>query len=119
VNHSPLTLSSLIDEAAILYTITCIELNVGIIFGCLPALKPLLARVFPSIFGSTPGIARRFREDNNWTYGSVRLHTPATEPKPAGGAEGVPPLGDISLSHIQAPAPVAKRTDRAVTAAKT
>jgi len=35
------------------YIITSIELLGGIIFGSLPALKPLLAKILPPVFGSS------------------------------------------------------------------
>ncbi|OCK77028.1 hypothetical protein K432DRAFT_282427, partial [Lepidopterella palustris CBS 459.81] len=40
-------------DGAVIYVICAIEANVGVICGCLPALKPLLARYFHCIFGNT------------------------------------------------------------------
>ncbi|OCK75975.1 hypothetical protein K432DRAFT_408566 [Lepidopterella palustris CBS 459.81] len=40
-------------EIAILYMVSAIEANFGIICGCLPSLKPLLARYFHGFFGSS------------------------------------------------------------------
>ncbi|KAF2501020.1 hypothetical protein BU16DRAFT_555526 [Lophium mytilinum] len=42
-------------DGAIVWAATCIEVNVGIICGCLHAVKPLLSSWFPSIFGSSSG----------------------------------------------------------------
>ncbi|KAL7270920.1 hypothetical protein RUND412_006353 [Rhizina undulata] len=40
-------------DGAILYTITAIELNVGILCASIPAIKPLFAQLFPRLLGST------------------------------------------------------------------
>ncbi|OCK73908.1 hypothetical protein K432DRAFT_282864, partial [Lepidopterella palustris CBS 459.81] len=46
--HSP----DIFYNVAVVYIICAVEANVGIICGCLPILKPLLARYFHSIFGN-------------------------------------------------------------------
>ncbi|OCK82546.1 hypothetical protein K432DRAFT_380360 [Lepidopterella palustris CBS 459.81] len=40
-------------EGAVIYVITALETNLGIVCGSLPGVKPLLAQFFPRIFAST------------------------------------------------------------------
>ncbi|OCL02817.1 hypothetical protein AOQ84DRAFT_251263, partial [Glonium stellatum] len=40
-------------EGAVTYVTTAIETNLGIVCGSLPGVKPILARLFPWVFGST------------------------------------------------------------------
>jgi len=42
-------------DGAIVWATTCIEVNVGIICGCLHAVKPLFSSWFPRVFGSSSG----------------------------------------------------------------
>jgi hypothetical protein len=102
-------------DAAIVYIITCIELNVGIICGSLPALKPLLARLLPSIFGSTEGIARSFQGSSPWSHGTVRLHSGVADPQHKRGKEEPSPLSDVYLGCIPVPEPIANGTSISTT----
>ncbi|OCK75112.1 hypothetical protein K432DRAFT_429625 [Lepidopterella palustris CBS 459.81] len=40
-------------NSAILWSLTCTEVDIGIVCGCLPGTKPLLARIFPRLLGSS------------------------------------------------------------------
>jgi hypothetical protein len=41
-----------LDESALVSMIASVEVNVGIAFACMHAMKPIMANLFPSIFGS-------------------------------------------------------------------
>lgn len=51
-----------------------VEINVGIICSCLPVMRPLLLRIFPTLFGSQPasGVKPMPRADGKDTIGASR-----------------------------------------------
>ncbi|KAF2502901.1 hypothetical protein BU16DRAFT_447843 [Lophium mytilinum] len=53
-------------EGSIVYVITTIETNVGIICGCITGIKPILSTLFPRLFGSTQG---KYSSDRTKSYG--------------------------------------------------
>ncbi|KAF2442240.1 hypothetical protein P171DRAFT_433781 [Karstenula rhodostoma CBS 690.94] len=45
-------------DAALTTSLGIVEVNIGIVCGCLPCIKPLLAKLLPSLFGSTGRTSR-------------------------------------------------------------
>lgn len=45
-------------DAALTTSLGIVEVNIGIVCGCLPCIKPLLAKLLPSLFGSTRRASR-------------------------------------------------------------
>ncbi|KAK7191614.1 hypothetical protein DPSP01_004781 [Paraphaeosphaeria sporulosa] len=52
------TNSDLLWDAALTTSLGIVEVNIGIVCGCLPCVKPVLAKLLPSLFGSTGRTSR-------------------------------------------------------------
>lgn len=48
-----------LDYGALIWLTSSIEVNIGIIFACMHAIKPLLSRIVPGLFGSTASDGRQ------------------------------------------------------------
>jgi hypothetical protein len=55
----PHHLTQRLGEASIIYALMAVEMNLGIICGCLSGVKPVLAVIFPHFFGSSYGKTSR------------------------------------------------------------
>lgn len=48
----------LLWDAALTTSVAIVEVNIGVVCGCLHCVKPLLAKILPSLFDSSQGISR-------------------------------------------------------------